>query len=240
MRDPSRIPKVLEALRRVWEASPDLRLTQLLLNVTRFHCPEMFVMEDDVLMRRIAEFEDAARRPRESKLPPDLAPVHLPPAAFELIDDLPFHVDAARRILLARWKMSSTHRFTLWMAPDGSPIENWGDGRDLVKIHHNIPTKDNSNAQGMGFALGLLLRAGYKPGMTAEETRAALAARERPAADRHTSTSTPVCPHCGHMWPEVRKPPPTDGPASSTSSTERTTTCASSSARTSPARGTPR
>jgi uncharacterized protein YihD (DUF1040 family) len=35
MRDPKRIPKILERLRKLWEAQPDLRLGQLIENV--FH-----------------------------------------------------------------------------------------------------------------------------------------------------------------------------------------------------------
>jgi uncharacterized protein YihD (DUF1040 family) len=35
MRDPKRIPEVLEAVRKVWEKDPDQRLGQLLLNAAR-------------------------------------------------------------------------------------------------------------------------------------------------------------------------------------------------------------
>jgi hypothetical protein len=33
MRDPERIDKVLEVIRIIWKANPDLRLTQLVLNI---------------------------------------------------------------------------------------------------------------------------------------------------------------------------------------------------------------
>lgn len=54
MREPQRIPKVLNDVQRVWEAFPDLRLGQLLLNVI----PEtqLYYMEDDELVHRLLEF----------------------------------------------------------------------------------------------------------------------------------------------------------------------------------------
>ncbi len=49
MRDPNRIPRILEQLRVAWEQSPDLRLTQLVVGVVRPRdaCPEVFHCEDD-------------------------------------------------------------------------------------------------------------------------------------------------------------------------------------------------
>lgn len=47
MRNPARIPKVLAEVQRLWEKHPDLRLTQLLLNVGEYNT------EDDVLLERL-------------------------------------------------------------------------------------------------------------------------------------------------------------------------------------------
>ena len=56
MRDPERIPEILDELRKVWEKSPDLRLGQLIDNiVTRTPCP-LFYIEDEDLVERIKEF----------------------------------------------------------------------------------------------------------------------------------------------------------------------------------------
>ena len=50
MRDPKRIPKILEKLRKVWEARPDLRLGQLIENVfpnTEYDYISSYYVEDD-------------------------------------------------------------------------------------------------------------------------------------------------------------------------------------------------
>ena len=47
MRDPNRIPIVLETLRRVWTQYPDLRLCQLLVNV---EAGDPYYTEDDKLV----------------------------------------------------------------------------------------------------------------------------------------------------------------------------------------------
>lgn len=58
MRDPARIEPVLDAIRRVWEQSPDLRLGQLLVNAVNppEPCPELFYIEDEKLVRKVEEF----------------------------------------------------------------------------------------------------------------------------------------------------------------------------------------
>lgn len=54
MRDPNRIPKILNQLRKIWEQYPDLRLEQLILN-----CFEdvhvAYYMEDDKLIKLMKE-----------------------------------------------------------------------------------------------------------------------------------------------------------------------------------------
>ena len=54
MRDPNRIPNVLHDVQRVWEAFPDIRLGQLLLNVAAD--PALYYMEDEELVHRLLEF----------------------------------------------------------------------------------------------------------------------------------------------------------------------------------------
>ena len=54
MRDAERIPKVMHEVQRVWEAFPDLRLGQLILNVAAE--PALYYMEDDELVHRLLEF----------------------------------------------------------------------------------------------------------------------------------------------------------------------------------------
>ena len=55
MRNPDRIPEILEAIQKTWEANPDLRLMQLLLNAIDIQNPssELYHLEDDVLMSRL-------------------------------------------------------------------------------------------------------------------------------------------------------------------------------------------
>lgn len=55
MRDPARIDRILEKLRAVWEAQPDLRLTQLIVNTVRpgEPCPRVFYFEDTDLEARL-------------------------------------------------------------------------------------------------------------------------------------------------------------------------------------------
>lgn len=59
MRDPARIERVLATLRRVWEQNPDLRLGQLVVIATKPEepCPEVFHVEDDVLLRGLLDCE---------------------------------------------------------------------------------------------------------------------------------------------------------------------------------------
>jgi len=59
MRDPARIERILATLRRVWELEPDLRLGQLVVIATRpqLPCPEVFGVEDDVLLNGLLAYE---------------------------------------------------------------------------------------------------------------------------------------------------------------------------------------
>ena len=49
MRDPKRIPVILDELRRIWEAYPDLRLGQLILNFGP-RDPALYYIEDEELI----------------------------------------------------------------------------------------------------------------------------------------------------------------------------------------------
>jgi len=64
MRDPARIVPMLDALRRVWEKNPDLRLGQIVSNAARSHCawPDVFSIEDEDLLRGLNSSPQA--RPR--------------------------------------------------------------------------------------------------------------------------------------------------------------------------------
>lgn len=58
MRDPNRIPKMLDLLKEFWIRNPDLRLGQLILNLTERSLPvdrfsEMFYQEDDETYKRL-------------------------------------------------------------------------------------------------------------------------------------------------------------------------------------------
>jgi uncharacterized protein YihD (DUF1040 family) len=53
MRDPARIPVLLEALRVAWEKNPDLRLTQLLVNTLDARPNAIFYVEDDITLARL-------------------------------------------------------------------------------------------------------------------------------------------------------------------------------------------
>ena len=52
MRDPRRIGPVLEVIRIVWQANPDMRLMQLLLNLEDGHS-DLWYLEDDQLIERL-------------------------------------------------------------------------------------------------------------------------------------------------------------------------------------------
>lgn len=54
MRDPARIPAILDRLRKVWEAHPDLRLGQLVVNAgAQLPHIDPFYIEDEPLITRL-------------------------------------------------------------------------------------------------------------------------------------------------------------------------------------------
>ena len=52
MRDPNRIPVILDEIRKVWEKYPDLRLGQLISNPY----PDPFFVEDERLVETLKEY----------------------------------------------------------------------------------------------------------------------------------------------------------------------------------------
>lgn len=54
MRDVNRIDKVLEEIKRIWEKYPDLRLTQLIMNLS--NSPMLYYLEDDDLIDALKRF----------------------------------------------------------------------------------------------------------------------------------------------------------------------------------------
>ena len=52
-RDPARIPKLIEELQALWEAYPDYRFGQMIVNIAHTGVARMYSMEDDAWMRRI-------------------------------------------------------------------------------------------------------------------------------------------------------------------------------------------
>ena len=61
MRDPERIPEILDKLKEVWEKYPDLRLGQLIDNVVGRSPHPLFYIEDKDLVERVKKFYDSAR-----------------------------------------------------------------------------------------------------------------------------------------------------------------------------------
>lgn len=59
MRDPDRIDEILQHLARIWKENPDFRLGQLIVNAAKppAHCPSVFYVEDDQLLRGMLDLE---------------------------------------------------------------------------------------------------------------------------------------------------------------------------------------
>jgi hypothetical protein len=75
MRDPDRIDRIVEALRKAWHRNPDWRLNQLVINAsdTPYDCDEphkcglglVFYIEDDVMETRLRGMANARNAPPE-------------------------------------------------------------------------------------------------------------------------------------------------------------------------------
>lgn len=57
MRNPDRIPKILEDLKNIWSKNPDLRLCQLLLNLV-VDGNSLYYVEDESLIQALKEMYD--------------------------------------------------------------------------------------------------------------------------------------------------------------------------------------
>jgi uncharacterized protein YihD (DUF1040 family) len=55
MRDPDRIEKMIGLIRKVWYKSPDLRLTQLIMNALKMN-EDPYYVEDDVLEKALKNY----------------------------------------------------------------------------------------------------------------------------------------------------------------------------------------
>jgi len=61
MRDPERIPEILNKLKEIWEKYPDLRLGQLISNMSDRSPWPLFYIEDDEFIERMEEFYQGVR-----------------------------------------------------------------------------------------------------------------------------------------------------------------------------------
>ena len=56
MRDPNRIPALLQELQQLWQKHPDLRLGQLVANIVGDDS-QVFNCEDERFLKRLREFD---------------------------------------------------------------------------------------------------------------------------------------------------------------------------------------
>ena len=61
MRDLERIPEILNKIGKIWKEYPDLRLGQLISNMSDRSPWPLFYIEDDELIERLEEFYDGIR-----------------------------------------------------------------------------------------------------------------------------------------------------------------------------------
>ena len=61
MRDPNRIPEILNEIEKIWKEYPDLRLGQLISNMSDRSPWPLFYIEDDELIERLEKFYDGTR-----------------------------------------------------------------------------------------------------------------------------------------------------------------------------------
>lgn len=57
MRDPKRINPIIERLRALWLSQPDLRFSQLFINIINTTAPDIFYLEDDKFEEMVEAFE---------------------------------------------------------------------------------------------------------------------------------------------------------------------------------------
>ena len=62
-RDPARIDQLLEQIRVIWHAHPDMRLLQLLICAVDHEPNRLFGTEDDLLAERLNELAETGKFP---------------------------------------------------------------------------------------------------------------------------------------------------------------------------------
>jgi hypothetical protein len=63
MRDPERIDRILALIREIWKSSPDLRLTQLIMNALKIN-NDPYYIEDDKLEHELLQLYELINRNR--------------------------------------------------------------------------------------------------------------------------------------------------------------------------------
>ena len=59
LRDPKRIPKLLKVIEELWSNMPDMRLLQLLINVSSKSSESgLFYMEDEMLLSKLEQYAE--------------------------------------------------------------------------------------------------------------------------------------------------------------------------------------
>jgi len=61
MRDPNRIDPIIKLIKEIWYTYPDLRLTQLIMNVLKMN-QDPYYVEDEKLYGALKEYKEVIRR----------------------------------------------------------------------------------------------------------------------------------------------------------------------------------
>lgn len=56
MKDKERIPKILKELEEIWNKNPDLRLVQLITNLSNDIYGDLYYVEDEMLIKNLKEY----------------------------------------------------------------------------------------------------------------------------------------------------------------------------------------
>jgi hypothetical protein len=57
MRNPKRIDIILKQVKEIWVLCPDIRLGQLISNIRPESDPDLFYLEDDIMLKRLKEYK---------------------------------------------------------------------------------------------------------------------------------------------------------------------------------------
>ncbi|MEO1712627.1 MAG: hypothetical protein AAFU60_04755 [Bacteroidota bacterium] len=136
MRDIERIPEILAKLEEIWKTDPDLRLGQLIMILARpsTPCPDVFYLEDDTLLERLASFgqrrsdgDDGRKRPAWERYP-DLIRIPLEDLTLDLVlqfirvaqEDDPQRIFSPRNMM--EWVGAPVHD-TYWLNQQKDRVE---------------------------------------------------------------------------------------------------------------------